>query len=1028
LVRSAVIAPVHNYLLTTETGARVNSAYNAHLVPFYEKHAVPIVDAASAFVTDTAVPVLYSVTEPVRDTVSRHVVEPYRERVGAVYAKYLGPTVDATTGAVSVVVDQWVTPVVATGRAFVVYVAEYVVPMGSSAVNDYVVPFYRDTVYPRWNEQIRPALCRYSKIVVHYTRTEVLPAFGDGASRGYVVSRDFAMTHIVPHAKRATIYTYVFLRTHVTPPIRRLYEQNLQAHVDRVVPWEHVTKVSGAVKRVGCGFLAFVKGFAEEFYFMCYTIVTGDEHPLVVSRLKKAEEEMKKTTTTTAAEAAAAKMKAVVEKPVEMGQQLQGLARKLSGSARQWIQVARGWVGSAASTAMGGVVSYESRMRATASLQWSQATEAVDVVTSVIAEELYPTESAVTTSESVVVVVVKEETSEELVVTAEDVIKRPDAHVASFVNVDTEYLREFVVETPAEETPIQDEDEEETPVEETRASESAVPVVVPVEEPVVVVEQVVELPSIDTPTPIVSIVEAPQVDIPESVVSVIETPSVDIPAPVVNVVDIPSVDIPAPIFKAIETLQVDTPEPVVSVIEVPPVETFALFETSVVATPEQEKETESSVVEPEKETAPFVVEPEKETAPSVVEQQTTSTTETSDNAIPVLAEEAASLVYEVRDAMAGVLIGDDERTVFSDLVKSATSGTDKLEQFPSVLNDIDSTPVIVAEETAAAPFVPQTTVPSVIASESTSVVGLVDEDVRKAASNWVKDARESISKELAQERTRAGGSPADDETEVLLPFVPVEETSALIVDATTPEQLVAESVAASLAQQPAAEPRRVPTRVAADKPVDLPPVPPSPSQPTTVIPVAEVKQPQPQQQQKPSAGERIESVKRLKKPVADATTTGDATTKGPRKIKKTKKRIQGSFKRLVEVGRVVLITHGEDAGKIATIVDIVDHNRAIVDGPTTDVKRQIITYKNVVLTDIVVKCLPRTIGTKALAKFLEKEQVVETWQKTAWAQKLEARKRRANMSDFDRFKLMRLKKQQRDIVNRQSAVLRKERA
>ncbi|KAJ2035360.1 hypothetical protein GGI08_008793, partial [Coemansia sp. S2] len=137
---------------------------------------------------------------------------------------------------------------------------------------------------------------------------------------------------------------------------------------------------------------------------------------------------------------------------------------------------------------------------------------------------------------------------------------------------------------------------------------------------------------------------------------------------------------------------------------------------------------------------------------------------------------------------------------------------------------------------------------------------------------------------------------------------------------------------------------------------------------------------------------------------------------------------QGSFKRLVEVGRVVLITHGEDAGKIATIVDIVDHNRAVVDGPTTDVKRQIIAYKNVVLTDIVVKGLPRTIGTKALAKFLEKEQVVEAWQKTAWAQKLEARKRRANMSDFDRFKLMRLKKQQRDIVNRQSAVLRKERA
>ncbi|KAJ1898809.1 hypothetical protein LPJ66_002513 [Kickxella alabastrina] len=137
---------------------------------------------------------------------------------------------------------------------------------------------------------------------------------------------------------------------------------------------------------------------------------------------------------------------------------------------------------------------------------------------------------------------------------------------------------------------------------------------------------------------------------------------------------------------------------------------------------------------------------------------------------------------------------------------------------------------------------------------------------------------------------------------------------------------------------------------------------------------------------------------------------------------------QGSFKRLVEVGRVVLINTGVNAGKIATIVDIVDHNRAIVDGPTTNVPRQIIAFKNVVLTDIVVKRLPRTIGSKALAKFLEKEQVVEAWQKSAWAQKIESRKRRANMSDFDRFKLMRLKKQQRAIVDRQVALIKKERA
>ncbi|KAJ1667398.1 hypothetical protein IW140_000889 [Coemansia sp. RSA 1813] len=136
----------------------------------------------------------------------------------------------------------------------------------------------------------------------------------------------------------------------------------------------------------------------------------------------------------------------------------------------------------------------------------------------------------------------------------------------------------------------------------------------------------------------------------------------------------------------------------------------------------------------------------------------------------------------------------------------------------------------------------------------------------------------------------------------------------------------------------------------------------------------------------------------------------------------------GSFKRLVEVGRVVLINRGSDSGKIATIVEIVDHRRAIIDGPTTDVKRQVIPFSNVVLTDIVVKSLPRGIGSKRLAAFLEKNQVVEAWQKSGWAQKLATRQRRANMSDFDRFKLMRLKKQQRDIVDRQVALLNKERA
>lgn len=36
------------------------------------------------------------------------------------------------------------------------------------------------------------------------------------------------------------------------------------------------------------------------------------------------------------------------------------------------------------------------------------------------------------------------------------------------------------------------------------------------------------------------------------------------------------------------------------------------------------------------------------------------------------------------------------------------------------------------------------------------------------------------------------------------------------------------------------------------------------------------------------------------------------------------------FARFVEIGRVVMLTFGDDYGKLAVIVDILDHNRVLV--------------------------------------------------------------------------------------------------
>ena len=116
-----------------------------------------------------------------------------------------------------------------------------------------------------------------------------------------------------------------------------------------------------------------------------------------------------------------------------------------------------------------------------------------------------------------------------------------------------------------------------------------------------------------------------------------------------------------------------------------------------------------------------------------------------------------------------------------------------------------------------------------------------------------------------------------------------------------------------------------------------------------------------------------------------------------------------TFARQVQVGRVVVMTYGPDAGKLATITDVIDHGRVLVDGPTTGVKRQSVSFKRCTLTPIVLT-IPRSIGSKALAKKVTDQDLVGKWNKTAWAKKIQKRTIRAGLSDFDRFKLMLAKK------------------
>ena len=123
------------------------------------------------------------------------------------------------------------------------------------------------------------------------------------------------------------------------------------------------------------------------------------------------------------------------------------------------------------------------------------------------------------------------------------------------------------------------------------------------------------------------------------------------------------------------------------------------------------------------------------------------------------------------------------------------------------------------------------------------------------------------------------------------------------------------------------------------------------------------------------------------------------------------------FKRYVEVGRIVLINFGPEKGKLATIIDIVDQNKCLIDGPEeiTGVSRQVISYSRIALTDLTVK-IQRNARQTTLKKAWEAGDTLNKWESSSWAKKLSAKKRRANLNDFDRFKVMVARKQRNEII------------
>ena len=114
------------------------------------------------------------------------------------------------------------------------------------------------------------------------------------------------------------------------------------------------------------------------------------------------------------------------------------------------------------------------------------------------------------------------------------------------------------------------------------------------------------------------------------------------------------------------------------------------------------------------------------------------------------------------------------------------------------------------------------------------------------------------------------------------------------------------------------------------------------------------------------------------------------------------------FRRFVEVGRVIIVNYGPLVGKLAVIVDILTTTKALIQGLKGGIKRQEISLRRVTLTDYKLD-IKRGAKQAEVYKAIDDFKLEDKFKTSTFYKKNVIRQKRANLTDFDRFKVMRLR-------------------
>merc|ERR1712083_712508 len=122
-----------------------------------------------------------------------------------------------------------------------------------------------------------------------------------------------------------------------------------------------------------------------------------------------------------------------------------------------------------------------------------------------------------------------------------------------------------------------------------------------------------------------------------------------------------------------------------------------------------------------------------------------------------------------------------------------------------------------------------------------------------------------------------------------------------------------------------------------------------------------------------------------------------------------------TFRKFVQIGRVVFLNYGRFKGKLAVIVDVIDGNRALIDGPCSGVPRQEFKFSDMYLTKYMLK-INRSQRKKGVKAAWVTAKVSEKFANSKWQKNLQKREVRSMMTDFDRYKLGRARQNRNKII------------